>query len=109
MFASSSSRILRSVCRQSSKFCTDAKPKYQKPHGRNVSLAIVLLGFVGGVYYTAINKMRVVRITPAFVLHRIHFAHQFSFRYPSLGRLHKDYRGGQSAAEAGEQAITVTL
>lgn len=44
-----------------SNFCASAKPRYDKPVGKNVTMAVVLLGFVGAIYYTAINKMRQVR------------------------------------------------
>mmetsp|Transcript_61018 Transcript_61018/g.120120 ORF Transcript_61018/g.120120 Transcript_61018/m.120120 type:complete len:83 (-) Transcript_61018:195-443(-) len=45
------------------RFSTEAAQPKKKivnktPVAQNVSLAIMLLAFVGGVYYTAINKMR---------------------------------------------------
>lgn len=60
MFCKSLRSFGKVVQIQRSSLCTGAKPRYQKPVGRNVGLAVALLTFVGGVYYTAINKMRQV-------------------------------------------------
>jgi hypothetical protein len=45
---------------QGARLCTSFKPRYQRPVGKNVALAVSLLGFVVAVYYTAIGKMRQV-------------------------------------------------
>lgn len=44
------------------------RTKSNNPTGKNVALAVTLLSFVGAVYYTAINKMKMVIMCFYYVL-----------------------------------------
>jgi hypothetical protein len=73
MSANSIVRQLRS-CGLNRKFSTSksaegvVSPKQKDLRFKNITLAVVLLGFVGSVYYSAISKMRSVSVFNVYVL-----------------------------------------